>query len=614
MQVSQTRQKSILEFFMFLIALLWALFLAFKLQATAEQGMNRWQADAQWLYRSNQDPFISLPLLFDFSFVQKKSTTPDTLQVWQTEVFAQLSTWQQVFQADIELLSQSPFATEKDRASAAKRLKQWEQWQQSVLSQPTNVTETSQGVVLRQAALAMEGKGKNEGAEVIRQRNKLSDAALKATALSHIVSNLPIYIFSHWLLTYLGLWFVRSRFMSFPKHLGSDAFKAFNLSIAPGWWFFTSTGWLLVVDQSLNFHDRVRFLALDQWWTWCFASLFLLFGLFFSFFCNHWVAKLNALFWIRGKGISHLARNSFAALAVVLLYFLAKQLNVPSYLSGESIKIIFLFSVAGWCLWRMPLATQLWHEGHTKTSLHLFRGLICLLLIAALVAGVTSDKGTWLVLAIASVVLMSGVMGWTTGFALLIFGFFLIFLMGEQIDVVGDRLQAWRNAFTAEHDDMSRLLWFQLEATHRQFGWGVGQTPWCAGERLDQCLGLPLQLQSDYTMTAFIGWFGPWGAWAFVILYSLYVYFWIAGAAKRSNTELTPSLLLSSKGVSQAIGTQIFFVSGLLILIQSWITIAGNLSWIPLTGITWPLLSFGKTSLWLTSAVMGIWGIRKNYA
>lgn len=90
----------------------------------------------------------------------------------------------------------------------------------------------------------------------------------------------------------------------------------------------------------------------------------------------------------------------------------------------------------------MPLATQLWHEGHTKTSLHLFRGLICLLLIAALVAGVTSDKGTWLVLAIASVVLMSGVMGWTTGFALLIFGFFLIFLMGEQIDVVGDRLQA----------------------------------------------------------------------------------------------------------------------------------------------------------------------------
>ena len=69
MQVSQMRQKSILEFFMFLIALLWALFLAFKLQATAEQGMNRWQADTQWLYRSNQDPFISLPLLFDFSFV-----------------------------------------------------------------------------------------------------------------------------------------------------------------------------------------------------------------------------------------------------------------------------------------------------------------------------------------------------------------------------------------------------------------------------------------------------------------------------------------------------------------------------------------------------------------
>jgi cell division protein FtsW (lipid II flippase) len=522
MHFSQMRKKSILEFFLFFMALLWALILSFKLQATADQGMSRWQAD-------------------------------------------------------IELLSQSP-------------------------------------LMPGQAELAMEGKGSNDGADAIRQRKKLSEAANKATSLSHIVANLPIYVFLHWFFTYCGLWLVRSRAMSFPKHLGPETFKPFNLSIAPGWWFFTATGWLLVVDQSLNFHDRVRFLALEQWWTWCFASLFLLLGLFFSYFCNHWVAKFNALLWIRRKGLPSFARNVFAAMTVVLLFYLSRQLNVPSYLTGESIKMIFLFCVAGWCLWRMPLATQLWHEGQTKSAMHLFWGLIFFLLIAALVAGVTSDKGTWLVLAIASVVLMSGVMGWTTGFALLMFGFVLIFLLGEQIDVVGDRLQAWRNAFTAEHDDMSRLLWFQLEASRHQFGWGVGQTPWCAGQRLDQCVGLPLQLQSDYTMTAFIGWFGPWGAWAFVILYSLYVYFWLAGAAKRSNSELMPSLLISAKGVSQAIGTQVFFVSGLLVLIQSWITVAGNLSWIPLTGITWPMISFGKTSLWLTSAVIGIWGIRKNYA
>ena len=590
MHFSQMRQKSTLEFFLFLTALLWALFLSFKLQATADQGMSRWQADAKWLYPS------------------------DALDEWQTDVAARLSTWTKVFQADIELLSQSPFASEKELASATKRLKQWEQWQQSILVQPTNMAETSKATLLGQAELAMEGKGKNDGADAIRQRNKLSDTAIKATYLSGIVSNLPVYVFLHWLCTYLGLWLVRSRPMSFPKRLGPEAFKPFNVSIAPGWWFFTSTGWLLVVDQSLNFHDRLRFLALEQWWTWCFSSLFLLLGLFFSFFCNHWVAKFNALLWIRGSGFSGLAKNTTAALMVVLLFFLSKQLDVPSYLSGESIKMIFLFCVAGWCLWRMPLATQLWHEGQTKYATYLFFGLISLLLIAALLAGVTSDKGPWLVLAIASVVLMSGVMGWTTGFALLIFGFILIFLMGEQIDVVGSRLQAWRNAFTAEHDDMSRLLWFQLEAARHPFGWGVGQTPWCAGERLDQCSGLPLQLQSDYTMTAFIGWFGPWGAWAFVILYSVYVYVWLAGAAKRSNSELMPSRLISAKGVSQAIGTQVFFVSGLLILIQSWITVAGNLSWIPLTGITWPLVSFGKTSLWLTSAVIGIWGIRKNYA
>jgi len=608
------RQKSILEFFLFLMALLWALFLSFKLQATADQGMKRWESDAKWLYSSDDNPFSSLPLFSNLLFFQNKSTTPVTLDARQTEIAARLTIWTELFQADIELLSQSPFASEKEMAAAAKRLKQWEQWQQSVLSQQTNTTETSKAILLGQAELAMEGKGNNEGADAIRQRNKLSETALKATSISRIVSNLPVYVFLHWFFTYLGLWLVRTRAMSFTKRLAPETFNAFNLSIAPGWWFFTATGWLLVLDQSLNFHDRVRFLALEQWWTWCFASLFLLLGLFFSFFCNHWVAKFNALLWIRGKGLSGLARNMFAAMALVLLFFLSQQLNVPSYLTGESIKMIFLFCVAGWCLWRMPLATQLWHEGQSKNSMYLFLGLIFFLLIAALVAGVTADKGTWLVLAIASVVLMSGVMGWTTGFALLILGFVLIFLMGEQIDIVGDRLQAWRNAFTAEHDDMSRLLWFQLEAARHQFGWGIGQTPWCAGERLDQCLGLPLQLQSDYTMTAFIGWFGPWGAWGFVILYSLYVYFWLAGAAKRSNSELMPSLLISTKGVSQAIGTQVFFVSGLLVLIQSWITVAGNLSWIPLTGITWPLISFGKTSLWLTSAVIGVWGIRKNYA
>jgi hypothetical protein len=151
MDFSQMRKKPILEFFLFLMALLWALFLSFKLQATADQGMNRWQADAKWLYSSDENPFSSLPSFSNLLFFQNKSTTPDTLDARQTEIDARLSTWTELFQADIELLSQSSFASEKEMAAAAKRLKLWEQWQQSVLSQQANMDETSKSILLGQA-------------------------------------------------------------------------------------------------------------------------------------------------------------------------------------------------------------------------------------------------------------------------------------------------------------------------------------------------------------------------------------------------------------------------------------------------------------------------------
>jgi cell division protein FtsW (lipid II flippase) len=33
-----------------------------------------------------------------------------------------------------------------------------------------------------------------------------------------------------------------------------------------------------------------------------------------------------------------------------------------------------------------------------------------------------------------------------------------------------------------------------------------------------------------------------------------------------------------------------------------------------LTGVTWPLVSFGKTSLWFTSVFLGAWGLRRQHA
>jgi cell division protein FtsW (lipid II flippase) len=179
---------------------------------------------------------------------------------------------------------------------------------------------------------------------------------------------------------------------------------------------------------------------------------------------------------------------------------------------------------------------------------------------------------------------------------------------------VADRLQAWRNAFTANHDDMARLLWFQYEASLQSNGWGVGQTPWCGGVKFDRCHGLPLQLQSDYTFTALVGWWGPVGAWLTVIFFSGYVYLWLMHAARFSAIELQPVNIISAGGLKIALLTQLLFLSGLVMLVQMSITVSGNLGWLPLTGITWPLISYGKTSLWVTTFLIGTASRRSNHA
>jgi cell division protein FtsW (lipid II flippase) len=84
--------------------------------------------------------------------------------------------------------------------------------------------------------------------------------------------------------------------------------------------------------------------------------------------------------------------------------------------------------------------------------------------------------------------------------------------------------------------------------------------------------------------------------------------------ARESVRWTTPSALLHASSVATALRTHLLFITALLILLQTWVTTAGNLGWLPLTGVTWPLVSFGKTSLWFTSVFLGAWGLRRQHA
>ena len=503
-----------------------------------------------------------------------------------------------------------------------------------------------------------------DSAKPITQNKKREDVVDKASSSLALVADLPWWLSGHWMVTVLGMVIARSSMRPLDQwqclvvlHMASlgvlHYFHLLHLPVSltvllaggmlllgviglmklflkpavpstqyqlislpvllPGWWLFTATGWLLLLDESLNFHPRLRFLALDHWWNWCVASLIFPVAVMLSPLTLSGLQSLTRLLWRRAVGLGRIW-PLLTAVVVLLLFAMAHRVGVPAHVSGEVMKLLFVFCAAGWCVWKMPLASQLWHESHVRHSTALLSGMLALVAATACMAGLTSDKGPWLVIAIVAVMLMASVMGWTTGFGLLLSGFLCIFLLGEQLDVVADRLQAWRNAFTANHDDMARLLWFQYEASLQEHGWGLGQTPWCAGVRVSQCVGLPLQLQSDYTFTALVGWWGPKGAWSWVVFFSVYVYAWLMHSARHSHVLLQPEKLIHRHVLGQALSVQMLFLTGLLVLVQTWITVCGNLGWLPLTGITWPLISYGKTSLWVTTFLIGTSGLRRSYA
>jgi len=105
---------------------------------------------------------------------------------------------------------------------------------------------------------------------------------------------------------------------------------------------------------------------------------------------------------------------------------------------------------------------------------------------------------------------------------------------------------------------------------------------------------VPRQIQSDYVFTALVGVYGKWVAAGLVAALA----FWLVrlvihhGRATRGVVRLD-----SAPATHQAWLSWIAVCWVGLTLAQLAITVAGNLGWLPLTGITFPFVSFGAWSL-----------------
>lgn len=362
--------------------------------------------------------------------------------------------------------------------------------------------------------------------------------------------------------------------------------------LLPGWFLFVGIGWFLLVDLSLNFHPKLRFLMVEHLTgVWGAVLLLGLIPLSSPLLLSKLIRLLGTIFSPRYRG-----RWPGVLGLVVFVPVVWWGGHSEQYITGEVIKALFIILAAWFLVMRAPLLA------HGSMVLKSFRDIFLAISPALVVLGilaisliVTKDLGPLLVILLCSCLLGGAYWGLITSTTLVVALFAFILWAGKTLPTVGGRVQSLLDPFGAIIDDMARLLWFQKEVPLR--GFGFGNVPWRGYSFIESSVGLPLQLQSDYTFTGLMGVFGV-GAWLLVIL----IAFWGLELA-RSRARITAidpcSLMVGGKVLREGFRAWLALVFGCLLTVQVALTVSGNLALVPLTGITLPWMSYGNTALWV---------------
>jgi cell division protein FtsW (lipid II flippase) len=180
-----------------------------------------------------------------------------------------------------------------------------------------------------------------------------------------------------------------------------------------------------------------------------------------------------------------------------------------------------------------------------------------------------------------------------------------LFELGPLHDVTAGRLENLAAPLASANDQLALVTWFQRAAPAA--GFGVGAVPWCGYAGALGCPGVPAQIQSDYTLTALVGAFGWTVTWAVTIGCALWLHRLVRHHGRATRGE--PRLVAASGRMAndeQALLSWLGVTWVTLTLCQLAVTVAGNLAVLPLTGVTFPFVSFGMTSLVVNMALLGL--------
>ncbi len=378
-------------------------------------------------------------------------------------------------------------------------------------------------------------------------------------------------------------------------------------------------GALLLLDLSFDGHPGNRYLALyHQGHLWLAMTLLsvLLFARRRLSTGLAWALSIGAEANVRlerrlGAGGAGLL---LASISLAGVFALAVALANMRQLTSE-LGRIWLIGGAAWFFFLRagPMTERLARDGAAGVSFVRYAWPM-LFLVGVLVAAMfaTHDMGPLLIAGYASGAFVAAAvaMWWhhrggrvveSVGAAGLLFAAWIagvtwaLFRVGAYDAVTASRLESVAAPFASINDQLALVSWFQQAAPAG--GFGIGAVPWC-GFAVERCAGVPAQIHSDYTFTALVGLFGPLAAWGISIGTALWLHRLIRHHGRVTRGE--PRLVERGGRLvidGQALISWIAVAWVVHATTQLLVTVAGNLAVLPLTGVTFPFVSFGMTSL-----------------
>jgi cell division protein FtsW (lipid II flippase) len=391
----------------------------------------------------------------------------------------------------------------------------------------------------------------------------------------------------------------------------------------------TGLGWLLLLDLSANGNFSNRYLALyHQGHLWL-GMLALTLAAFLRQTLGRGLSSLlsiiDAIATAIRRRIGSIAMGAAAiAIMIGVIGAVGALLSNMPQLTSEVARLWIIIGAAWFFFLRGdPLAKRLATSGTSVGSLLRYVWpLVCVVVVLIGVQVITHDMGPLLIACYGAgaFVAASIAMWWHersgayyAAFAVAMALFiawilgttFALFELGSFDDTTAARLENLAAPLASANDQLALVTWFQRVAPPA--GFGVGAVPWCGHASAIGCPGVPAQIQSDYTLTALVGVFGWTATWAVTIGCAIWLHRLIRHHSRVTHGE--PRLVATSGRMvsdDQALLSWIAVSWVVLALCQLAVTVAGNLAVLPLTGVTFPFVSFGMTSLVVNMVMLGL--------